>query len=115
MHREKLSQHVSSVGSETPDFHSTDVVAFSFARAVHTTTTRAVHIEVAQSLDTESCLVVVTRVIARRGCPNITMSDNGTNFVGAAGELKAFVDAWEKAKIESNLAQINDRLKIQHT
>ena len=99
----------------TPDFHSTDVVAFSFATAVHKTTTRALHIEVAQSLDTESCLVVVTRVIARQSRPNITMSDNGTNFVGAAGELKAFMDAWEKAKIESNLAQKKDRLKIQHT
>ena len=30
-------------------------------------TTRAVHIEVAQSLDTESCLAAVTRFIARRG------------------------------------------------
>ena len=68
-------------------------------------TTRAVHIEVAQSLDTESCLAAVTRFIARRGYPNTIISDNGTNFVGAANELKAFMNEWDKAKIESDLAQ----------
>ena len=69
-------------------------------------TSRAVHIEVAQSLDTESCLAAVTRFIARRGYPNTIISDNETNFVGAAIELKAFMNEWDKAKIESDLAQI---------
>ena len=68
-------------------------------------TTRAVHIEVAQSLDTESCLAAVTTFIARRGYPNTLISDNGTNFIGAANELKAFMNEWDKAKIESDLAQ----------
>ena len=68
-------------------------------------TTRAVHIEVAQSLNTESCLDTVTRFIARRGYPNTIISDNGTNFVGAANELKTFMNEQDKAKIESDLAQ----------
>ena len=68
-------------------------------------TTRAVHIEIAQSLDTESCLAAVARFIARRGCPSTIISDNGTNFVGAAKEMKTFIDEWDKAKIESDLAQ----------
>ena len=68
-------------------------------------TTRAVHIEVAQSLDTESCLAAVTRFIARRGYPSIIISDSGTKFVGAANELKAFMNEWDKDKIESDLAQ----------
>ena len=67
--------------------------------------TRAVHIKVAQSLDTESCLAAVRRFIGRRGYPNTIISDNGTNFVGAANELKAFMNEWNKAKIESELTQ----------
>ena len=68
-------------------------------------TTRAVHNEVAQSLDTESCLAAVTRFMARRGYPNTIISDNGTNYVGAANKLKSFMNEWDKAKIESDLAQ----------
>ena len=43
-------------------------------------TTRAIHIEVVRSLDTDSCLVVVNRYIARRGKPATIISNNGTNF-----------------------------------
>ena len=49
-------------------------------------TTRAVHIEVAPSLDTSSCVMGVERFIARRGTPTTIMSDNGRNFVGAQKE-----------------------------
>ena len=68
-------------------------------------TTRLVHIEVAQSLDTESCLAAVTRFIARRDYTSTVISDIRTNLVGAANELKAFMNEWDKAKIESDLAQ----------
>ena len=67
--------------------------------------TRAVHIEVAQSLDTESCLAAVTRFITRRGYPSTIILDNDTSFVGVAKELKAFMDEWDKTKIEGDLAQ----------
>ena len=68
-------------------------------------TTRAVHIEVAESLDTESCLVAVTRFLARRGYPSIIIRSNGNNFIGAANELKAFKNKRGKVKIQSDLAQ----------
>ena len=68
-------------------------------------TNRAVHIEVVKSLDTGSCLAAVTRFIARRGFPKMIISDNGTNFVGRANKLKAYVNEWDKAKIESYIAQ----------
>ena len=56
-------------------------------------------------MDTKSCLAEVTRFIARRGYPSDIISDNGTYFVGAANELKAFMNEWDKAKIEIDLAQ----------
>jgi len=48
---------------------------------------RAVHIEVLHSLETDSFLQALQRFISRRGQVKLIRSDNGTNFVGAAGEL----------------------------
>ena len=68
-------------------------------------TTRAVHIEVVRSLDTASCLVAIKRFIARRGKPTTIRSDNGTNFVGSARELKEYINSWNQDQITSELAQ----------
>uniref|UniRef100_A0A182KBM2 DUF5641 domain-containing protein n=1 Tax=Anopheles christyi TaxID=43041 RepID=A0A182KBM2_9DIPT len=43
---------------------------------------RAVHMEIAHSLNTASCIMAIRRVITRRGSP-----DRETNFVGASREL----------------------------
>ncbi|KFD51903.1 hypothetical protein M513_07232 [Trichuris suis] len=51
--------------------------------------TRAVHIEVCHSLDTNSFLSAFRRFTARRGTPSDFYSDNGTNFVAAARVLGA--------------------------
>ena len=61
-------------------------------------TMRAVHIEVVRKLD--SCLNAIMRFIARRGKPNMIISDNGTNFVGAEREFAEYVAAWNKEGIE---------------
>ena len=63
-------------------------------------------------MDTESCLAAVTRFIARRGYPSTIISDNGTNSAGAANELIAFINKWDKSKIESGLAQKKIVLKF---
>ena len=57
-------------------------------------TARAVHVEVVPSLEADACIAAVTRFIARRGKPNIIFSDNGTNFVGAFGEMREWIEAW---------------------
>ncbi|XP_032426150.1 uncharacterized protein LOC116724511 [Xiphophorus hellerii] len=48
---------------------------------------RAVHIEVIESLDTSSCVNALRRFFALRGPAKQLLSDRGTNFVGASKEL----------------------------
>ena len=54
-------------------------------------TSRAVHLEVAYGLDTDSFLNALYRMASRRGVPEELFSDNGTNFKGADAELKSLV------------------------
>lgn len=50
-------------------------------------TIRAVHLEIAHSLSSQSCLMAIKRFICKRGCPEEFFSDNGTNFKGASKEV----------------------------
>lgn len=51
-------------------------------------TSRAVHLEVAYTLDTDSCINAVRRFICRHGPVPTIRFDNGTNSIGATWELK---------------------------
>ncbi len=51
-------------------------------------TTRAVHLDLLASIDSDSFLMSLRRFIARRGKPNELLSDQGTNFKGGERELK---------------------------
>ncbi|KAJ8353330.1 hypothetical protein SKAU_G00208970 [Synaphobranchus kaupii] len=66
-------------------------------------TLRAVHIEVADSLDTDSCINAIRRFVCRRGQVTIMRSDNGTNFVGAKRELREAIQHLDNDKIERAL------------
>lgn len=50
--------------------------------------TKALHVELVTNLTTEDFLSALRRFISRRGKPAKIYSDNGTNFQGAAKELK---------------------------
>ena len=49
---------------------------------------RAVHIEIAHSLESDSFISALQRFTCRRGQPVEIRSDNGTNFVGGERELR---------------------------
>ena len=49
--------------------------------------TRAVHLEMAYSLETDSFLNAFFRMTSRRGMPSDVLTDNGSNFVGGKNEL----------------------------
>ena len=67
---------------------------------------RAVHLESTISMDTDSFIQALRRFIARRGNVREILSDNGTNFVGAANEFK-------RAFRSMDMERVNDFLLTQ--
>ena len=53
---------------------------------------KAVHIELVSDLTTEAFIACLRCFISRRGKPVLIWSDHGTNFVGAARQLKDLYD-----------------------
>lgn len=69
--------------------------------------TRAIHIELASSLDTDAFIMALRRFSSRRGCPRTITSDNGTNFRGASKELKQAVAAMNHDEIAERASSHN--------
>ena len=68
-------------------------------------TDRAIHIEAAYSMSTDSFLCVLRKFIARRGKPRRILSDNGANFVGAARVLRDSLEELNQQQIHDFLLQ----------
>ena len=62
---------------------------------------RAVHIEVTHSLDTDSFILALRRMIARRGNVRTIYSDNGSTFIGAENEMKKAQEEMDDKKIQA--------------
>uniref|UniRef100_A0A182YPS0 Uncharacterized protein n=1 Tax=Anopheles stephensi TaxID=30069 RepID=A0A182YPS0_ANOST len=56
-------------------------------------TISAIHLEVVHNLSTESCVMTVRRIVARRGAPAEFFNDNGTHLVGASNQLRKEIEA----------------------
>lgn len=63
-------------------------------------TSRAIHLEVAYLLNTNSCINAIRRFMCHRGQVNQIRSDNGTNFIGAERELREALSTLDHSKIQ---------------
>ena len=66
-------------------------------------TIRAVHLEPAWHLSTDSFIQAILRFTARRRNPHLIVSDNGRNFVGASRELITKLNQFDHQKISDRL------------
>lgn len=67
-------------------------------------TIRAIHIEVASSLDTSSAIMAIRRFVSVRGCPSEMWSDNGTNLKGADKELQLHIKTLDQSIIQQEMS-----------
>ena len=74
--------------------------------------TRAVHLEVCQTLDTDSCLLAIKRFVLRQGYPELIISDNGSNFTSAKKMLDLSKISVDNDFIESQLQRQNITWKL---
>lgn len=68
-------------------------------------TVRAIHLELAQDLTTDSCIVCIRNFVNIRGVPQKIRSDNGTNFVGAQKVIRDAISTLDNEKIQSECAK----------
>ena len=66
---------------------------------------RAIHLELAQSLETDNFIMVLRRFLNIRGDVKQLRSDNGSNFVGAERELREVLEGWNQNRIDRHLRQ----------
>ncbi|XP_033243277.1 uncharacterized protein LOC117186505 [Drosophila miranda] len=67
-------------------------------------TTRAIHLELAHDLSTDSCIIAIRNFVCRRGPVHRLRTDNGKNFIGADREARRFGDVFESERIQSELS-----------
>ena len=73
---------------------------------------RAVHLEVCQTLDTDSCLLAIRRFVSQRGYHELIISDNESNFTSAKKMLDLSKISFDNDYIKSQLQQQNITRKM---
>ena len=74
---------------------------------------KAVHLELVSDLSTDTFIASLRRFVARRGKPILIWSDHGSNFVGAARELRELVQFLELQKTQNLISKFCSSLNIQ--
>ena len=70
-------------------------------------TTRAIHLEKLDSLETDTFINGFVRFVARRGYPAKLWCDNGTNLVGAQTELAKALRQLDREKVVATACRHN--------
>ncbi|XP_058128652.1 uncharacterized protein LOC131292908 [Anopheles ziemanni] len=65
--------------------------------------TRAVHLELVSSLSTAAFIAALRRFVSKRGLVAELHSDNGTNFKGAANELRKLYDLLSSSQFQAEV------------
>ncbi|XP_077972726.1 uncharacterized protein LOC144427413 [Styela clava] len=73
--------------------------------------TRAVHVEIAYSLDTSAFIMSLRIFVSRRGQVVEIRSDNGTNFVSGEQELRNVIKTWNQNRIHSFFFLLQKNIK----
>ena len=74
---------------------------------------KAVHLELVSDLTSESFIACLRRFISRRGKPCLIWSDHGTNFVGAAREIRELVEFLQTQKAQAAISEFCSIQNIQ--
>lgn len=72
----------------------------------------ATHIEVTESLKTDSFINTLCRFTSRRGMLKMIRGDNGTNLTGGEREIHEALNSWNQQKTEGFLHQKNIKWKF---
>ena len=75
--------------------------------------TKAVHLELVSDLTTDAFIACLRRFISRRGKPRVIWSDHGSNFVGAARELRELFEFLTQQKTEKTVSEFCSTQEIQ--
>lgn len=67
--------------------------------------TKALHLELAPDLSTQSFLNAFKRFVSRRGLCDVIYSDQGTNFVGAKGYMAELYDLIDSSEYKAEFAK----------
>ena len=71
-----------------------------------------VDLELAADLSSEAFIAVLTRFVARRGCPNAIWTDNGSNFVGAQRKLQEIYTLLENQQTKGDIINFLNARRI---
>ena len=88
-------------------------VVKTYASVFVSLSVKAVHLELVSELTTEAFLACLRRFISRRGKPTLIWSDHGTNFVGAAREIKELIAFLKTQRSQDAISEFCSTQNIQ--